>query len=353
MSRAILIRGARQLLTLSGESGPRSGPAARDLRIINDGALLILDGKIAEAGPSRRLERLNAAKYADHIDADGRVVMPGFIDCCVSLLCGSPRHAGEPAASESREIRGWSAQRMELEARLRLRNFVRSGTTTLGAGCGSAFDESSELKALRVLASIADRFITVKPALHAYRIPPEFESAPEDYQRWLASDLIPAVRAKRLAAVAEIGAWPAVAQAAHEAGLACRIRGPGPIVEANGVAVLLPGRQGPADCPGPLALSTGFHSTHSPFHNMQSLLWFARSQWGLSIEEAISGATINAAHALGAADRAGSLEPEKDADLLILQTGDYRDLGWYLGTSAIAAVMRAGVQIFPRVGAAA
>ncbi len=329
------------------------GPAARDLRIINDGAILIAGGKIAEVGPSRRLERLSVAKKADVIDANGRVVMPGFVDCCVSLLCGSARHSGETAEAESREIRGWSAQRMELEARVRLRNFVRGGTTSIGAGCGTAFDESSELKALRVLNTLADRFITVRPALHAYRIPPEFEDRQDEYQLWLASELVPRVRAKRLAAAVEIGDWPGVAQAARDAGLPCRTRRPGPVVMANGVTVILPGRHTLADYSGPLALSTGFHSTHSPFHNMQTVLWFARSKWGMPIEEAIRGATINAAHALGVADRAGSLEPDKDADLLILQAGDYRDLGWYLGTSAIGTVIRAGIQILPRTGTSA
>jgi imidazolonepropionase len=50
-----LIRGARQLLTLRGDRGPRRGAALRELGIIPDGAVLIKDGLIVDAGPGRRI----------------------------------------------------------------------------------------------------------------------------------------------------------------------------------------------------------------------------------------------------------------------------------------------------------
>ena len=86
MRKVTLVRGARQLLTLRGPSGPRRGTDLRNLGIIQDGAVLIADGLIAEVGPSRRVENLALARGAEEIDASGCVVMPGFVDSDVHLV---------------------------------------------------------------------------------------------------------------------------------------------------------------------------------------------------------------------------------------------------------------------------
>ena len=54
----LLIRGARQLVTMRGQAGPRRGSAMRDLGIIENGSLLIEDGVIHSAGPASRIENL-------------------------------------------------------------------------------------------------------------------------------------------------------------------------------------------------------------------------------------------------------------------------------------------------------
>src|SRR5437773_6920495 len=83
-----LVRGARQLLTLRGPARPRRGSELLELGLIPDGAVLIEDGVVQEAGPSRRLENLNAARDAEEINATGRVVMPGFVDSHTHLISG-------------------------------------------------------------------------------------------------------------------------------------------------------------------------------------------------------------------------------------------------------------------------
>src|SRR5262252_6007438 len=82
----ILIRGARQLLTLRGPKGPRRGSDLNELGIISDGALLIRDGLIEEVGPTRRVENLAAARGAVEVSALTRVVMPGFVDSHTHLV---------------------------------------------------------------------------------------------------------------------------------------------------------------------------------------------------------------------------------------------------------------------------
>ena len=81
MKQNILVRGARQLLTLHGPSGPRRGAALGNLGLIEDGAVLVVNGLVSSVGPSRRVENLAEARTAMEINATGRVVMPGFIDC--------------------------------------------------------------------------------------------------------------------------------------------------------------------------------------------------------------------------------------------------------------------------------
>jgi imidazolonepropionase-like amidohydrolase len=119
----ILLRGARQLLT--------------PYRVIPNGALLIDNGIIVEVGAASRIERLRTARKAQTIDADGRVILPAFVDPLANLLSGS-------------DLGKWSAQRMHHEARRRLDAFIRNGTITIGAAPG-ATDQATRDKALRVL----------------------------------------------------------------------------------------------------------------------------------------------------------------------------------------------------------
>jgi len=91
MADTLLIRGARELLTLRGPAGPRRGPELSELGLIRDGAILIRDGRIYEVGTSRRIENLAEARDAEEIQAAGRVVMPGFVDSHTHLIWGFPR----------------------------------------------------------------------------------------------------------------------------------------------------------------------------------------------------------------------------------------------------------------------
>src|SRR5258706_9121206 len=83
---AILIRSARQLLTLHGPTGPRRGVDLDNLGIIEDGAVLIVNGMIDSVGPTRRVGDFAEARGAVEIIAAGRVGMSGCLDDCANLL---------------------------------------------------------------------------------------------------------------------------------------------------------------------------------------------------------------------------------------------------------------------------
>ena len=107
---SILIRGARQLLTVRGDRGPRAGPSLNELNVIQDGAVLIQDGILVEVGPSRRVENLTQARNAIEINAAGRVVMPGFVDAHTHLFTYG-QNIGSPDCLIPAGTRPWKPTR--------------------------------------------------------------------------------------------------------------------------------------------------------------------------------------------------------------------------------------------------
>ncbi len=411
MSTAYLIRGARQLLTLRGSSGPRRGAAMNDLSIIPDGALLVVDGRIMEVGPSRRVEMLQASRDAVEIDATGKVVLPGFVDCYTHLVCPPVRFGMAAAPPEDEHsarlpepvklMRASTGQRMEFEARRRLRNFVREGTTTLEARSGHGLDDATELKTLRVLTTLHDRPLSIVPSFYGARaLPPEFEGRPSSYLDWLAEHMLPLVKRRRLAQFVNVHCGPEGFPAESARLFIDRVRGLGfPVrVEASPAApdgavdvacsagahgldgltactdfearalaaspivvTLLPGRSfhlgspkyPPAralvDAGAAVALASGFDSETSPTCSIPLILSLATNFMKLTPAEALTACTINAAWAVGLGSEVGSLELGKWADLLMINAGDYREIPYHFGMDLLAWTMRHGETLYPRM----
>jgi imidazolonepropionase len=128
------------------------------------------------------------------------------------------------------------------------------------------------------------------------------------------------------------------------------------LAAAGIIATLLPCASGPngtipparalIDAGVPVALGTNFNPHHTPTLNMQAVVAMACWRFGMSIEEAIIGATFNSACALGCAARVGSIEPEKSADLILLNANDYRDLAGNMGTNLVHLSMKRGKFIY-------
>ena len=91
----------------------------------------------------------------------------------------------------------------------------------------------------------------------------------------------------------------------------------------------------------PVALATDYNPTSS-ISSMLFVMFLACLYMKLAPSEALAAATINAAHAIGQADQVGSLEPGKQADLLVLDVPSHRDIAFYVGRDIVDRVLRGG-----------
>jgi imidazolonepropionase-like amidohydrolase len=98
----------------------------------------------------------------------------------------------------------------------------------------------------------------------------------------------------------------------------------------------------------PLAMGTAFHQPQQPVFSMQMAISLACLHLGLTIEQAIVAATTNAAHAIGLGQHLGSIEPGKQADLLILAVPDYREIPYHLGGNLVRMVIKKGRKVIER-----
>ena len=187
----MLIHSASQLLTLQG--GPQRGDALGSLAIIEDGAVLVRDGKITEVGASNELRRLHLHETA--LDASGCVVMPGFVDPAHPCRLGRgpgcrvrdengrrkiPRHPGRwrrDLIHGSPDARRPPLETLMDETRPRLARMFAHGTTTAEAKTGYGLESEAELRMLQtILALDAAGPLELAPTfLGAHAIPPEYK----------------------------------------------------------------------------------------------------------------------------------------------------------------------------------
>jgi imidazolonepropionase len=394
----ILIRGARQLLTLRGSSAPRRGAQLKELGIISDGSLLIKDGVIDQVGSTRRVENLACARGAVEISAIGRVVMPGFVDSHTHLVFPPPGASAQEIEGAVRSVRSETGQRLQVRTQAYMEAMARHGTTTVEAKTGCGPDESAETKLLRVLGALKNDPLQVVPTFLFSLPQPGRKGSNGDRAalEWVLAELLPKILRRGFAHFADL-AWdddpsrqeffvryldaarklslPCKIHACHDrpaAAIAMAIRQfavaidhlehatPADAALLAGtatLATLLPctsfcngGRNAPAraiiDAGGAVALATDFNPQHTPTLSMQTVVALACLRLGMSPAEAISAATINSAYALGCDQQVGSLEVGKVADLVILNTSDYRDLTNNFGMNLVHMTMKRGRLIY-------
>jgi len=97
----------------------------------------------------------------------------------------------------------------------------------------------------------------------------------------------------------------------------------------------------------PVALATDYNPGTSPTLSMPMVMSLACTQMKMSPAEAIAAATINGAWALRMADRKGSIEPGKDADLTVFAVDDYREIPYWFGANRRSMTVMNGTVAYP------
>jgi len=405
---SLLIRHAR-ILTLAppgaGTSSfvgprPRRGAALRELGVIPRGDVLVMEGKIAAVGTG-----LAVPSDAETIEADGRVLMPGFVDCHTHACWAGDRldewdrqlSGVAPAEILKRDggiritiqaVREATRKQLAAALRTRLDLMLRNGTTTVEVKSGYGLTIEAELKMLHAIQRAAQEWpgTVVPTALLGHGIEGEVAS----HTRMVVREMLPAVWHEfpgiAIDVCCEEGGWPAEAcvrllERASKHGLSVRVHAgqtaPSVVPEAlrlharsidhlenatkpdllalaasDTFGVITPGTSFHAgalyarggaliDSGGLIALATDSNPSSAPTYSMPFAIALAVRRCGLTPAEAITACTVNAAALLGLSDR-GTIEPGQRADLILLRHRDERLLAHEFGGNPVESVISGG-----------
>ncbi|MBN2623046.1 MAG: imidazolonepropionase [Acidimicrobiales bacterium] len=268
------------------------------------------------------------------------------------------------------------------------------GVTTIEVKSGYGLDLDTEVRMLRVARRIAEHVpvTVVTTFLGAHTVPPEFGTG-DDYVSFVCDEVLPAVAAEGLAdavdAFAEHVAFtPAqvdrVLTAATALGLPVKLHadqlsdgggaalaarhgalsadhlersspdGVAALAAAGTVAVLLPGAGyvlGDTATPPvaalrragvPMAVATDCNPGTSPLVSLPLAMHMACTRMGLTVAEALAGATEHAARALGLSGVAGVIAPGARADLVVWDADDPAQIVYWIGLPPVHTVVQGG-----------
>ena len=399
-----LYTGISQLVT--PRPGPQRGAAMRELRVIENAALLVRDGQIGWVGPAAEAPR------ADHEhDLGGVAVVPGLVDPHTHAVWAGDRLAdfearvegvsyetilarGGGIRSTMRATAAASVAELVALARPRLQALWDSGATTVEVKSGYGLDFGAEIRMLGAVHELAAEF-TLVPTLLIHVPPTEGREA---YVQAICEELIPEVAREGLATAVDVfcekeafsvAETRVILEAARTHGfatklhadqfhaiggteLACELRALSvDHLEASGeaqvaalaasptVATVLPGvtlhlglPAAPAraliDAGACVAVGTDLNPGSSPVFSSGLALALAVRLCGLTPAEALTACTVNAAAALGLGDR-GALVPGQRADFLALHSADWRELAYTLGANPVRGVWVGGAPVTPSV----
>jgi imidazolonepropionase len=384
---ALVIDRIGMLVTNDPELG--EGP----LGIVRDAALVIEEELVKSVDKA-------GATGDERIDADGRCVIPGFVDSHTHLVFAgdraeefAARMAGQPYAAggirlTTEATRAASDEELTALAWTRRQEALRAGITHIEIKSGYGLETDAERRTCEVAAQLTDD-VTF---LGAHIVPAEYEGRADDY--------VDLVRGEMLAACAPLCKWAdvfcergafdvdqsrAVLEAGRSAGLGLRVHGnqlgPGPgarlavemdaasvdhctyleaadieaLAASDTVATFLPATDFSTRHPYPdarpvieagasVAIATNCNPGSSYTTSMAFCIALAVREMGMTAEEALRAATVGGARALRRED-VGALRPGARADALVLQAPSYAHLVYRPGVPLVAATIASGRRV--------
>lgn len=303
--------------------------------------------------------------------------------------------AGGGILSTVRSTRESSEEGLADGVRLRLDQMLRYGTTTAEAKSGYGLNLADEIKQLQAIRQAdQEHAVDLAPTLlAAHETPPEYRDDRQGYLDVVCNEIIPAVSEASLARFCDVfceeGVFTAeesrrVLSAGRDHGMAPRLHADEFVdsggaelaaelgalsadhliaISAAGIeamastgvtAVLLPGTSfflmkhtyAPArrlvEAGIPVAIATDCNPGSSNTESMPMIFVLAVFELGLTIEEALTAATLNAACCLGLGDRIGSIEVGKNADLVLLDAPNLLHLAYHYGVNPVHTVIKNG-----------
>jgi len=411
----LLIRNLSQIATATGRAA-RRGRAMRDISVLEDGVIVVQNGRFAYVGPES--ERPPELLIDEDFDAGGATAVPGFVDTHTHLPFAGTRESefnrrlqgetyediaasGGGIASTVHATRRATEEQLTASVLVRAATMARYGTTTAEAKSGYGLDKECELKQLRAIRAVNERSPVrlVPTCLAAHEFPPESrgsEAARHGYLSTILAEILPAVAEEKLAvfcdAFVERGVFnaeqgEAVLRAGTELGMIPRLHadefsdgggarlassvgaasadhlmhisedGIAALAASDTVANLLPAtsfflmsdRYAPAraliDAGAIVSLSTDCNPGSSMTESMQMVMQLATLQMKMTVEEALTAATLNGAYSLRMAKEIGSIETGKRADFVLLDAPGYLHLVYHFGVNLVKAVFRDGQRV--------
>jgi len=294
--------------------------------------------------------------------------------------------------------RNASADELLTLAKKRAISMLKKGVTTIEIKSGYGLDHPTEQRVLETARKLAQQLpVTIQNTyLGAHAVPPEYRDAADDYVAQICNHIMPELAQNQLIDAVDIfcesigfslAQTRKVLETAKQLGLA--IKGHTEQLSAMGgselvanlgglsvdhleylqendviamakngtVATLLPGafyylretKLPPVDLLRkhhvPMAIATDFNPGSSPIASLPLMLNMACTLFGLTVEEALLGATVNAAKALGLQHKLGSLAVQKQADIVCWDISHPRDLVYEFGVHEPSWIMQNGQRV--------
>ena len=417
MSETTIITHASELLTLRGPKRSRARAEMSELSIIPDGAVVVTDGVVEDVGRTESVLREHDAAGVEKLDASGKVVMPGLVDPHTHLVFAGSREfelelklkgksyldimaAGGGILRTVRDTRAAGEQELYGQSAARLGSMIAHGSTTIEAKSGYGLDRDVEIKILRTVRKLDEEFpVDLVPTfMGAHAVPPEFAGRPDDYVRFVAEDVLPAVAREGLARFCDVfcesGAFDVdqsrtVLQAAKALGMGVKVHadeftssggaelaaelgaisaehlakpsddGIMAMARKDVIGVMLPGTPYTSmvgiypdarrliDIGVPVALGTDLNP-NCWNESMQFTMSLACYKMRMTPAEAVTAATVNAAAAIGLEKRIGTLERGKRADIVIMDVASHAMMPYRFGTNLCTHVMKDGKVVWTR-----